>query len=78
MYNPPRDLKAFPHAERVRPKTSVRGGGGRRYGWKDKEAKGIYEWDSMHGTVEAFTIKGKHLGEFDPNTGMQLKIQACN
>lgn len=33
----------------------------------------IYEWDRQHGTVEKYNKRGKHLGEFDPNTGEQNK-----
>ena len=33
-----------------------------------------FEWDSRHGTVEQYDKTGKkHLGEFDPNTGEQVK-----
>jgi len=34
----------------------------------------VYEWDSRHGTVEIYINNGKeHIGEFDPNTGKQIK-----
>ncbi|MGW2961624.1 colicin E3/pyocin S6 family cytotoxin [Streptomyces sp. NPDC001220] len=33
----------------------------------------IYEWDSQHGAVEKYNKRGKHLGEFDPDTGAQTK-----
>ncbi|WP_424894287.1 colicin E3/pyocin S6 family cytotoxin [Streptomyces sp. SAI-124] len=33
----------------------------------------MYEWDSQHGTVEKYNKRGKHLGEFDANTGAQTK-----
>ncbi|WP_256989347.1 colicin E3/pyocin S6 family cytotoxin [Rhodococcus sp. 05-2254-6] len=33
----------------------------------------MYEWDSQHGAVEKYSKNGKHLGEFDPNTGAQTK-----
>jgi antitoxin (DNA-binding transcriptional repressor) of toxin-antitoxin stability system len=39
---PRRRLKAFPLAERVRPKTHVRGG--LRYRWQDPTTGTIYEW----------------------------------
>ena len=68
----PRDLPAFPDAKRVRPKTAVQGGGGLRRRWKGPDGK-IYEWDSQHGTVEVYDRRGRHLGEFDPNTGEQIK-----
>ncbi|WP_085747525.1 colicin E3/pyocin S6 family cytotoxin [Pseudomonas sp. R45(2017)] len=68
-YHPAPDvLPAFPDARIVGRKTSVQGGGAKRKRWKT--AKGlILEWDSMHGTVEKYDARGKHLGEFDPNTG---------
>jgi len=68
----PSTLEAFPDLQRATPKTSVQGGGGKRKRWKDKKGK-IYEWDSQHGTVEVYNKRGKHLGEFDPKTGKQLK-----
>jgi hypothetical protein len=46
---------------------------GGRARWNGTDGK-IYEWDSQHGTVEVYSPNGKvHLGEFDPNTGMQTK-----
>jgi hypothetical protein len=68
----PKELPAFPNAQRVPPKTSVQGGGGMRKRWKDGEGN-IYEWDSQHGAVEKYNSRGVHLGEFDPNTGAQTK-----
>lgn len=69
----PDELPAFPDAKPAKPKTPVQGGGGKRKRWKDKK-KRIYEWDSQHGIVEQYDKTGKkHLGEFDPNTGEQLK-----
>ena len=65
-------LPAFPDATRVRSKTSVQGGGGLRPRWTDLSGF-IYGWDRQHGTVEKYNKRGKHLGEFDPNTGEQKK-----
>ncbi len=67
---PPKDLLAFPEAERVKSKTSISGDGLRKR-WKDKDY--IYEWDSYHGRVEKYDKLGNHLGEFDPKTGEQTK-----
>jgi hypothetical protein len=69
---PPSTPAAFPDVERAKPKTSVQGGGGKRKRWKDNKGN-IYEWDSQHGTVEKYNKSGKHLGEFDPDTGEMLK-----
>lgn len=68
----PKSLKAFPNAQRATPKTSVQGGGGLRPRWKDPKGK-IYEWDYQHKTVEVYTKNGKHIGEYDPDTGVQTK-----
>jgi hypothetical protein len=69
---PPESMKAFPNARSVRAKGSVQGGGGRRFRWREPDGT-ILEWDSRHGAVEKYTKKGRHLGEFDPDTGAQLK-----
>lgn len=68
---PPFDLKAFPDARRVRPKTP-RMGGGLRARWKASDGK-IYEWDYQHGTVEVYDRHGNHTGECDPQTGQSTK-----
>lgn len=68
----PRSLPAFPGAQPVRPKTPVKGGGGLRRRWKDQKGN-IYEWDSENGRVEKYDKRGRHLGEFDPDTGEQTK-----
>lgn len=69
---PPKTLPGFPGAQKVAPKTPVQGGGGMRARWQDGEGN-IYEWDYQHGTVEKYNKRGKHLGEFDANTGAQTK-----
>jgi len=67
---PPERLAAFPSAARARVKTPFPGG--LRARWKD-EAGRIYEWDYRHGTVEAYSPSGRHLGEFDPRSGVRTK-----
>jgi hypothetical protein len=69
---PPGTLAAFPDAQEVPRKRAVQGGGGRRKRWKDVDGR-IYEWDSRHGTVELYSKNGRHLGEFDHETGRQIK-----
>ena len=72
-YHPaPTALPAFPDVKPAPMKTSVRGGGKKRRRWKDLSGR-IYEWDSQHGKVELYTKQGKHLGEYDPQTGEQTK-----
>ncbi|MEK8072401.1 colicin E3/pyocin S6 family cytotoxin [Rhodococcoides navarretei] len=42
--------------------------------WVDDKGN-IYEWDYQHGAVEKYSKSGKHLGEYDPNTGAQTSLQ---
>ena len=51
----------------------MQGGGQVRKRWKDPKSGDIFEWDYQHGTVEKYNKRGKHQGEFDPNTGAQTK-----
>ena len=69
---PRRMLSGFPEARIDRPKTPRAQGGGLRKRWRDREGR-IYEWDYQHGTVEVYDRQGRHIGEFDPFTGEQLK-----
>lgn len=71
-YHPKPDLlPAFPGAKWAPPKTRMKGGG-LRPRWKDGTGT-IYEWDFQHGAVEKYNKRGKHLGEFDHNSGIQTK-----
>lgn len=65
----PRLLPAFPNARRVKPKTGKPNG--KRARWKDSSR--IYEWDYQHGSVEVYDSQGRHLGQFDPDTGDREK-----
>ncbi len=65
-------MLAFPNAKPAKRKTVVQGGRGLRKRWKDDEGK-IYEWDSRHGAIEVYDNTGKHIGEFDFETGEQRK-----
>ncbi|WP_248804103.1 colicin E3/pyocin S6 family cytotoxin [Pseudomonas sp. MWU13-2100] len=71
-YPKPDLLPAFPDAKWAKSKTSVQGGGGLRPRWKSRDGT-IYEWDFQHGAVEKYNKRGKHLGEFDHETGAQNK-----
>ena len=72
-YHPaPTDLTAFPDAVKANRKTTVKGGGGLRKRWKTSTGV-IFEWDSQHATVEMYDKRGRHLGEFNPETGEQTK-----
>ena len=68
----PENLKAFPDARSTYGKTPVQGGKILRDRWRDTKGN-IYEWDYRHGTVEMYNKHGKHLGEFNPNSGIQMK-----
>jgi hypothetical protein len=41
--------------------------------WRSDGGKRIYTWDALHGEVEVFNKRGKHLGVLDPITGTWLK-----
>lgn len=69
---PQLNQRFFPNTKLAPRKTPVQGGGGLRKRWKDNKGQ-IYEWDSQHGKVEKYTKRGKHLGEYDPNTGQRTK-----
>ena len=71
-YPPPKGLIAFPDAKMATRKTPVKGGGGLRKRWKTRDGT-IYEWECQHGKVEKYNKRGKHLGEFDSETGEQTK-----
>jgi hypothetical protein len=72
-YKPaPSNIPGIPGLRRARPKTSVQGGGGLRKRWTDSDGN-IYEWDSQHGTLEKYDKRGRHQGEYDPETGGQTK-----
>jgi RHS repeat-associated protein len=62
---PPDTLPGFPDAKRVRSKSH-------RRRWADDDGY-IYEWDYQHGRVEKYDKRGRHLGEYDADTGAQTK-----
>ncbi|WP_460142833.1 colicin E3/pyocin S6 family cytotoxin [Pseudomonas sp. S3_B08] len=68
----PKNLPAYPDARWATPKTPIKGGGGLRPRWKDREGI-IYEWDFRHGAIEKYTKRGRHLGEYNQETGEQTK-----
>ncbi len=61
----PRILPGFPDTFRVQPK-------GARRRWMDPDGL-LYEWDYRHGALEVYNSRGRHIGEFDHRTGLQLK-----
>lgn len=65
------DITAFPGLRRVKKKTPYKGG--LRDRWIDAKGRTIYEWDFLHGEIEAYrSSDGSHLGSFDHKTGEQL------
>ena len=66
---PPKFLSGFPEARRAKAKTPRPGGLRKR--WKDRDGT-IYEWGYQHSTVEVYDRYGRHVGEFDPETGKQI------
>lgn len=43
------------------------------FGWLARRYGTIYGWDFQHAAVEKYNKPGKHLGEFDHETGIQNK-----
>jgi hypothetical protein len=41
--------------------------------WRSPDRKRIYTWDALHGEIEVFNARGKHLGVVDPVTGEPTK-----
>jgi hypothetical protein len=71
-YPRPNALAAFPNAVKAKAKTPIQGGGRLRHRWITRDGN-ILEWDSRHGKVELYSKQGKHMGEFDHETGEQTK-----
>jgi hypothetical protein len=49
---------------------------GYRYGerrWRDSAARRLLTWDSLHGEIEAFDLRGRHVGVLDAITGVMIK-----
>ncbi|WP_426119352.1 colicin E3/pyocin S6 family cytotoxin [Pseudomonas sp. DSP3-2-2] len=70
-HKPPLELPAFPDTIPVKSKSSVQGGGGKRSRWKDRKGR-LYEWDSKTGAIELYDKQGRHLSEFNHETGEQI------
>ena len=41
--------------------------------WRSPDAQRYYTWDALHGEIEVFTKRGKHLGALHAVTGALLK-----
>jgi hypothetical protein len=40
--------------------------------WRSDGGKRLYTWDSLHGEVEVYNARGKHLGVMDAETGRMI------
>lgn len=41
--------------------------------WRNNTGNRIFTWDSLHGEIDVFNQRGKHLGAIDPKTGELIK-----
>jgi Cytotoxic len=41
--------------------------------WRSRDGKRYYTWDSLHGEIEVFNKRGRHLGAADALTGQFIK-----
>lgn len=46
-------------------------GGERR--WRSPDGKRLYTWDALHGEIEVFNTRGRHLGVLHALTGELIK-----
>lgn len=40
--------------------------------WRSHTGKRLYTWDSLHGEIEVFNTRGRHIGVLDPR-GQEIK-----
>lgn len=41
--------------------------------WRNGDGSRLYTWDGLHGEIEIFDRRGRHLGAGDPVTGVLIK-----
>lgn len=41
--------------------------------WASLDGKRLYTWDALHGEIEVFNSRGRHLGAANAHTGMVHK-----
>jgi hypothetical protein len=41
--------------------------------WKSQDNKRLYTWDELHGEIEVFNSRGRHLGSADSISGEIIK-----
>lgn len=41
--------------------------------WTSPERDALYEWDGLHGEIEVYNTRGRHLGALHAVTGEKIK-----
>lgn len=41
--------------------------------WRHREKKQLYTWDPLHGEIEVFSLRGKHIGAIHAVQGTHVK-----
>jgi hypothetical protein len=41
--------------------------------WRSPDGKTLYTWDSLHGEIEVYNRRGRHLGAIDAVSGAWIK-----
>lgn len=41
--------------------------------WRSRDGSRLYTWDGLHGEIEIFNSRGRHLGVGDAVTGTLIK-----
>ena len=41
--------------------------------WRSTDGERLYTWDGLHGEIEVFNKRGRHLGALHPRTGIEIK-----
>ncbi|WP_420715284.1 colicin E3/pyocin S6 family cytotoxin [Corallococcus sp. BB11-1] len=41
--------------------------------WRSLDGERLYTWDSLHGEIEVFNKRGRHLGALDAVSGKLIK-----
>lgn len=40
--------------------------------WRNADGSRLYEWDALHGHIEVYNKRGRHLGVIDSQTGQYI------
>jgi hypothetical protein len=44
-----------------------------RQTWRDADGRRVFTWDDLHGEVESFDRRGRHVAVLHPVTGEMIK-----